>query len=279
MRRHEHRPDCCCHRVVLADGKLGGYVGNDLEAKCRQLIAEGVTIEGERVDLSAFKFSEFATTSPLATLTAQQHDLVREIQLSSAGNPIKQIGGVDVSYVDPREGVAAYTLIDAATAELVWSTTIRRPVLFPYITSYLAYRELPILLELIDVVRTQQRLADIVLVDGSGIMHPRGAGVASQLGIVAAIRTVGVTKKHLFGNVSIKDMEPGERRMVIHEQQPIGAAIRRRSKSKRPLFVSPGHRSTLAEAIECVESMLQEHNLPEPIYWADRLSRQAARSK
>ena len=273
LRRHEHECDCPCHRVVLSDGKLGGYVGGNLSEKRRRLERDGIAISDECIDLSVYEFDDFETTKPLEKLPRQQHRLLEKLEIESLGRPIEVVAGVDVSYVNEYEGVAAYALIDAQTTELVWSTTLRRPVRFPYITSYLAYRELPILLELLDAVRCQHRLGDLLLVDGSGIMHPRGAGIASQLGIVADLATVGVTKKHLFGRVDIENLQPGERRLVCDGEKPIGVALRRRSQSKRPLFISPGHRTTVEESAECVASLISRHSLPEPIYWADRLSR------
>ena len=55
---------------------------------------------------------------------------------------------------------------------LLWSKTIRHEIRFPYITSFLTFRELPILLELLDEVRAAGQLAPLLLVDGSGILHP-----------------------------------------------------------------------------------------------------------
>jgi deoxyribonuclease V len=136
---------------------------------------------------------------------------------------------------------------------------------------------MPLLLELLDLVRREGKLADVTLVDGSGIMHPRGAGIASQFGIVAGIPTIGVTKKRLHGRVELTGMRPGEMRSVIDDQgAPIGVAIRHRPKSPRPLFVSPGHRVCVTTAGEIVRKLLLGRNLPEPIYWADRFSRREA---
>ena len=61
------------------------------------------------------------------------------------------------------------------------------PVPFPYITSYLTFRELPLLAELIEEVRAQGRLAAVVLVDGTGVLHPRRAGIATNLGVVTGL--------------------------------------------------------------------------------------------
>ena len=84
-----------------------------------------------------------------------------------------------------REGIAAYALVETASGQLVWSTTVRRRVVFPYITTYLSFREIPILLDLLDEVRSAGRMAEVLLVDGSGILHHRHAGIASHLGVVA----------------------------------------------------------------------------------------------
>jgi deoxyribonuclease V len=137
--------------------------------------------------------------------------------------------------------------------------------------------ELPILLDLLDAARAAGRLAEIVLVDGSGILHPRHAGIASHFGVVADHPTIGVTKKLLCGQVDLKSLGPHESRPVIHACRPAGAAIRPTAGSRRPIFVSPGHRVNLAMSEAIVRRLLLGRRLPEPLYWADRLSRQCAR--
>jgi deoxyribonuclease V len=174
--------------------------------------------------------------------------------------------------------VAGYALVDVATGELLWSTTIRRPVCFPYITSYLTFRELPLLVDLIDEVRAHDRIAPVVLVDGTGILHPRQAGIASHLGVIAGLPTIGVTKKLLCGEVDIAGLQPLESRPVLFEDQPIGVAIRTASGSRRPLFISPGSGLDLASAEQIVRAVLSVRRLPLPLYWADKLSRRHAKN-
>ena len=160
------------------------------------------------------------------------------------------VGGVDVAYPNAEEGVAAYALVETATGRLVWSTTVRRRVVFPYISTYLSFREIPILLDLLDEVRAAGRMAEVLLVDGSGILHHRHAGIASHLGVVASIPTIGVTKKLLCGSVNIEGMAPGESRPVVHEGRPIGIAIA--SDGGKPpadlRFARPSRRSAVLRA-------------------------------
>ncbi|NQU21039.1 MAG: endonuclease V [Candidatus Nealsonbacteria bacterium] len=270
---HAHTPTCPCHRIVRADGRLGLFIAGDERAKARRLAREGVIAEQGAVDLTRYGFDDFVGNRPLQRLERIQQDLVAKVSIRPRRRMPKLAGGVDVSYPNPDEGVAAYALVETATGRLVWSTTVRRRVVFPYITTYLAFRELPVLLDLIEAVRVADRLAPVVLVDGSGILHQRHAGVASHLGVVAGIATVGVTKKLLCGQVDIDGMASGESRPVVHEDRLIGTAIRPTAGSRRPIFISPGHRVDVAFSERLVQSLLHGRRLPEPIYWADRLSR------
>ncbi|MGA2616571.1 MAG: endonuclease V [Thermoguttaceae bacterium] len=273
---HAHDAACPCHRVVRCGGAVGPALAGELGAKIERLRAEGVTVRDATVDLAVYGFAEFVCDRPLARLARLQQSLSARVRTGPRKRVPRLIGGVDVSYPSPAEGVAAYALVDAATGELIWSATVRRPVRFPYITSYLTFRELPILLDLLAEVRRAGRLAPVLLVDGTGILHPRHAGIASHLGVVAGLPTIGLTKKLLCGAVDLAGLRPLESRPVVYQGHPIGVALRPTAGSRRPLFVSPGHRTDLPFAERVVRGLLTGFRLPTPIYWADRLSRQAA---
>ncbi len=272
---HDHGPDCLCHRLVRADGQLGRFITEDLSAKARLLGQEGIEVAGDRVDLQRFGFDAFTSDRPLSRLQQVQESIVSEVELRSRSRMPKLLGGVDVSYPGSDEGVAAYALVELQTGRLVWSATVRRRTDFPYITSYLAFRELPILLQLLDEVRRADRLSEVLLVDGSGLLHQRHAGIATHLGVVGGVPTIGVTKRLLCGQVDLEGMKPLESRPVVFEDRPVGVALRATAGSRRPLFISPGNRVDLVFAERLIRRALQGHRLPEPLYWADRLSRQA----
>ena len=273
---HDHDAHCACHRVVRVDGQLGGYVDGPA-AKRRRLEAEGVAVSGGAVRLAECGFCDFVSERPLDELRRAQEALVKRASLLPPRKATKLVGGVDVSYTASGEGVAAYVLMDVNTGETLWHTTLRRPVPFPYISSYLSFRELPLLLELLETVRTEGHRCDVLMVDGTGRLHPRHAGIATHLGVVAGQPTIGVTKKLLCGRVDIEGMRPLDSRPVELEGRPIGAAVRPTAGSRRPIFVSPGHRVDLALAEALVRRLLAGRRLPEPLYWADRFSRAAAR--
>jgi len=279
MLHHEHDAACPCHRVVRADGELGLYIVGDPQTKAKRLAAEGIVIRQGKIDLARFGFDRFVSDRPLETLRRTQQALAANVSLSSRRRLVpERVAGVDVSYRDPQQAVAAYALVEVESGQLVWSTTVRRHVVFPYITSYLSFRELPVLLDLLDAVRAAGRLAEPVLVDGSGVLHQRHLGIASHLGIAASLSTIGVTKKLLCGRVDLDGLEPLESRPVVYEDRLIGAALRPTAGSRRPIFISPGHRVSLALAERVVRRVLLGRRLPEPLYWADRLSRSGARA-
>jgi deoxyribonuclease V len=270
---HDHRPGCTCHRIVRQGGQLGGYAAGSLDAKARRLAKERVAVRQGVVDLERFGFREFVSDRPLEQLREIQEAIQQRIVLRARRRIPQFVGGVDVAYPQPEVGVAAYALVEVATGELLWSTTVRRRVVFPYISTYLSFREIPILLELLDEVRAAGRMADVLLVDGSGILHHRHAGIASHLGVVASLPTVGVTKRLLCGRVDIDGMTPGESRPVVLNDRVIGVALRPTAGSRRPIFISPGHWVDVAFSEQVVRRFLRGHRLPEPIYWADRLGR------
>ncbi len=273
---HPHDAACNCHRVVRAGGMLGGYVQGEA-AKRRRLVAEAIEVRDQAVDLARYGCDHFQSDRPLERLRRLQEAMAAKVSLRPPRAAPRTIGGVDVSYPRPDEGVAAYALVELDSGQLLWSMTIRRAVRFPYLTSYLTFRELPILLDLLGEVRVAGQLAPVLLVDGSGILHHRHAGIASHLGVVASLPTIGVTKKLLCGRVDLDALEPGQSRPVVHEDRLIGVALRPTAGSRRQIFVSPGHRVDLAFAEQTVRRSLLGRRLPEPLYWADRLSRRAAR--
>jgi len=280
MLHHDHHRRCACHRVVRADGSPGEYIAGTSAEKAERLAAEGIPLERGRVDLARFGMGveDFLCQRPLEELRAVQQALAARVSLQGRRKLPDRVGGVDVSYRGDSWAVAAYALVEVASGALIWSTTVSGPVGFPYISSFLAFRELPILLELVASVRNQGRLAEVMLVDGSGVLHPRRAGVASHLGVLSGVATVGVTKKRLVGRVDVEGMGPEESRPVVHAGRARGVAIRPTSGSRRPIYVSPGHCVSLPFAERVVRRLLRGRRLPEPVYWADRLSRAEARS-
>jgi deoxyribonuclease V len=275
---HDHRPHCTCHRVVRVDGSLGDFIAGTTSAKARRLVRERVPVVDNRVDRARYDFSNFKSTYPLTALRAAQRRAAEQVRLSAPRALPQTVAGLDVSYTSSGHAVGAYVLTEFPSGQVLWTTTVRFPAPFPYIPSFLAFRELPVLARLFEVARQADKLADTYLIDGSGVIHPHQIGVASHLGVVIDRPTIGVTKKLLCGEVDLVELRAGVPRPIVDRGHVRGAAVRPRATSQHVVFISPGNRATVDYSTRVVCPLLIGHRLPEPLYWADRLSRQAARS-
>ena len=274
LRHHQHHNHCPCHRVVRVDGTLGIYVSGDTGEKALLLERDGVRVRNQRVELDEYLLEEFESERPLQQLIAWQNEVGQFVKLTIPRKLPRCIGGVDVSYGRHDLATAAYTLVDITTGELVWKITSSRPVEFPYISTYLAFRELPLLLDVLVMASEEGQLTDVLMVDGSGVLHPRRCGVATMLGVIADIATIGVTKKLLCGHYDDGHLRFGRSMPIELDGEQMGTAIIPHAGTSKPLYVSPGHRVDVATATAVVSDTIGKRRLPEPIYWADRVSRE-----
>lgn len=275
---HRHHDSCRCYRVVRSDGSLGKFISRLPEDKRNRLRRESVAIRNDIVDLQASRWNAFQCEQPLASLAAWQRSIAEAAETSTPVSVPDRIGGVDISYV-PHRGycVATYVEICKGALEPDYEETVQAKIDFPYISGYLAFRELPPLIRLLEQVMTHRTLPTVILVDGSGILHPRRAGVATMLGVEMNCITVGVTKKRLAGTVDTSNPPKAGAREIFFEGEVCGYALWPRTGSNHPLYVSPGHQIDAPSAMSIVQTYLRQRRLPEPIYWADRISRAAAR--
>ncbi len=176
---------------------------------------------------------------------------------------IRRIGGADVSNTrfDPAKRVhAALVTRDAATDAAVASATESRVADFPYVPGYLGFREVPALVAAWARLRMKP---DLVLVDGQGMAHPRGFGLACHLGLVLGVPTIGVAKSLLVGEGE-PGPEPGDTAPLLWKGVRIGTALRTRRRAK-PLYISIGYRVSLDTAVAIVLAATRGRRLPAPI--------------
>ncbi len=269
----EEAKDWPAHRVVHSSGALGRAFGEDQTKTAEKLRKEGVRVVGDRVDpLLQFFFAEFRTDRPLARLQEEQREVAKRMVLCPLPEDGK-IGAVDVAYRGD-EAVAAFVLADHRGEPLDFLIS-RTPARFPYIRTYLSYRELPAYLTALKEAEEKGLFPDILLVDGNGILHPRRAGIATHLGVLLDLPTVGVAKGHLCGDVNTEGMVIGEWRPVLLEGEVVGGAIR--TGRNRTLFVSPGHRADVKTSVDLVLALTQKDELPPPLRFAHEVATEAAR--
>ena len=185
-----------------------------------------------------------------------------------AGEPLL-IAGVDAAY-DARGGTAhgGAVLWSLAERRVVETAVASRPTLAPYRPGYLAWRELPAVLA---ALRRLRRRPDLVLVDGHGRAHPRRCGLACLLGLALELPTIGCGKSVLVGGCSGLGATRGSAAPLRDRGEVVGAAVRTRT-GVRPVYVSVGHRVTLAGACALVLST-SRFRIPEPLRAADAAGR------
>jgi deoxyribonuclease V len=168
--------------------------------------------------------------------------------------------------------------------ETVETATAGRETHIPYIPGLLAYREGRAVVE---SLRTLEKTPDIVLVDGSGRIHPRQAGLATHVGVALDIPAVGVAKSLLCGEPrrSVERLEEGECVPILADDRvdapdgtTVGYAVQTKqyapeaSTTVNPLYVSPGHRMSAETAVDKVVDACDGYKLPEPVRRADTLA-------
>jgi deoxyribonuclease V len=199
-----------------------------------------------------------------------QAGLKERLRLEWDGRPVRTVAGVDVSIGQDRARAAIVSLsypdlapLDASVADA--------PLVFPYIPGLLAFREGPAVLAAWEALRHK---ADLLMFDGQGIAHPRGIGIASQMGLWLDRPTIGVAKSRLYGRHDEPGPERGDWTPLLEPRAPgrvIGAVLRTRPRSN-PLFISPGHLMDTPAALQFVMACLSGYRLPETTRWAHRVA-------
>ena len=95
----------------------------------------------------------------------------------------------------------------------------------------LSFRELPAVLQ---ALAQLPEVPELILVDGHGVAHPRGLGIAAHLGVVTDLPTIGVAKKILVGSHDAVGLKRGDRTPLMHRGRMIGTALRSNATSATP---------------------------------------------
>ena len=178
------------------------------------------------------------------------------------------IAGVDAVFLhDKVIGIAClYKYPEIIPLEDVYAVN---EVSFPYIPGFLSFREGPVIIK---TLRKLKISPHVILFDGQGIAHPKGLGIASHIGVVLDIPTIGCAKSRLIGEYKQPGMKKGRTSTLKYQGNIVGAVVRTRDHVK-PVFVSPGHRIDLKSSIDIIRACTGSYRIPEPLRRADILSK------
>ena len=226
------------------------------------------------IDLVATKLHNWDLTPEEAVRV--QADLRDRLILSWDNRPVTTIGGVDVSVkTDPSTELgadsarAAIVVISYPELALIEAVVADAPLVFPYIPGLLSFREGPAVLLAWSKL---QNKPDLLMFDGQGIAHPRGIGIASQMGLWLERPTIGVAKSRLYGRHAEVGPQRSDRADLLDKSRNIiGTVLRTREKSN-PLYISPGHLIDVEHATQFVLDCGTGYRLPEPTRWAHKVA-------
>jgi len=225
-----------------------------------------------------------------AEARAIQITLREKVERKDRLGAVRLVAGADVAFFEPERrswetgsgrafaAMVVYRFPGMAEVERV---SVECSLGFPYVPGLLSFREIPALTEAF--LRLRHR-PNLIFCDGQGWAHPRRFGLASHLGVVLKVPTIGCAKSRLTGSYR----EPGSRRgswSPLRDAAPAGSgagevigAVLRTANDVRPIFVSPGHRVSLRTAIRLVLAVCDGRRIPRPTRDADSLAGAAKRA-
>lgn len=199
-----------------------------------------------------------------------QRELAKRIVLEDQFDAIRYIAGVDMALNElSGKARAAVVLLSFPELTILEQHVYEEPLRMAYVPGLLSFRELPCVLGALEQLKQRP---DLVMVDGQGIAHPRGLGIAAHLGVWTRLPSVGCAKSILVGKHEPVGEEVGDWQPLVYHHKTIGAALRTRVKVK-PMFISPGNKISLESSIKYVLACGRGYRLPEPTRLADKLSK------
>jgi deoxyribonuclease V len=204
-----------------------------------------------------------------------QYRFREQIIIEGSLDGINLIAGVDTAFDHKTDmlyaGACLYSYPDMIAREKAGASANAS---FPYVPGLYAFREGPVILKALSRLQTRP---DAILFSGHGIAHPRRIGLASHLGLVLDIPSIGCARKKLVGQHNDVGPDEGSSTPLIVDNKEVGCVYRTRHNVK-PVFISPGHKCGLQDAVTVVVNCLNGYRIPEPLRAAHRLANRLKRS-
>jgi deoxyribonuclease V len=186
---------------------------------------------------------------------------------------VKTVAGIDVG-IKGDMACAAVVVLNFPGLDITAQSTATRRITCPYIPGLLSFREGPVILDAFDRL---EHKPDLLIFDGQGIAHPSRLGIASHIGLLSDLPSIGCAKSRLCGQYQEPGVERGSHVLLMDHGEAIGAIVRTRTNVK-PVFVSIGHRVDLKTSIDVVLRCCKGYRLPETTRLAHRLAEECKNS-
>jgi deoxyribonuclease V len=206
--------------------------------------------------------------TPEAAIRLQRELAPRVLTRDAESRTPRLVAGMDVSYDKGSPWIfAAIVVLRLPDLTEVETAGVRTRAAFPYVPGLLSFREAPAGLEVWARLKTRP---DYLICDGHGLAHPRRLGLASHFGLWVDLPTIGCAKSLLVGAHADLGASRGSMADLVHDDEVVGVVVRTR-EHVRPVYVSVGHRVSLATAVRTVLCCAPRFRVPEPIRRAHTL--------
>lgn len=208
----------------------------------------------------------------LDELARLQARVAKRVVRENRFKKLERIAGCDISFAQGGLAYAACAVLDYKSLEVLKQKVVGVRMRFPYIPTFLAFRELGGMLKAVKGMD-----ADVYMVGAQGLAHPRRAGLACHFGVTLNKPTLGIAKNRLCGSAEEPKRERGAYSLLRDNREIIGAVLRTRPSS-RPVYVSIGHRLSLKTAVRIALETTRGFRLPEPLRAAHEFATRAMKS-
>ena len=215
-------------------------------------------------------------------LKKEQLELVKKLSLNDKKKlyEYRYVAGIDTTFTNiwnnPTIAISCIVVLDIKNDfKVIEKVFAEKEINFPYIPTFLAYRELPVILEAYNKLNFKP---DAFIVDGMGILHPRKMGIASHFGVITDTVSIGCGKSKLIG----KYKEPPNRRFAynpVYVDNELRGYIVRTRKNSNPIFVSSGNNISINNSLQLVLLSTSRYRLPEPTRLAHNFLQEYRRNK
>lgn len=199
---------------------------------------------------------------------------------------VKCVAGVDLAYWKKDEAeyaVCCIVVIDMDTHRVIEKQSVCGRIEVPYMPGFLAFRELPLILETVKLLETSP---DLFVFDGNGYLHPRHMGIATHASFYLNKPTIGIAKTYFRVDKKTDYTEPenqaGSWTDIVIDGEVYGRALRTH-KDVKPVFISIGNYISLDTACKLAMKLTdKESHIPIPTRLADletHIAREAAKNE
>ena len=195
-----------------------------------------------------------------------QYNLSKNVIEQDSFKNVQTVAGADVSFEKDDCAVAAAVVVNLDDLTVIDSKTLEVKLLFPYISGFLGFREAD---AIISVLRKLNNEFDVLMVNGHGIMHPRGFGLASHVGLLMDMPTIGIAKRLIKGNYKYKG--DNSLKTIEFMNKSVGACSRQKC-------ISVGHKISLKTAVDIARET-SIFKMPEPLRQAHILATNTMKDK